>query len=198
MTAEQAVLLLCEEYNASPTDGAGNPKIGIQYRIKWIRDHITQERIEWFVQQVLLSCKSEYLKAGMLPSLAAMAEIIEPKLDDLLIEGAEMFSQVLAKVDRYRDFATDNKRLQAGLTAIGGWKSLCASQISDQKYLRDRFANAYAKCSPEKIELRREKGIGTSGNVVYIGSEHGRKMIEDDQQSAVLIDIAEIAASKGV
>ncbi|MDA3900038.1 MAG: hypothetical protein PF637_05910 [Spirochaetes bacterium] len=198
MTAEQAVLLLCEEYNASPTDGAGNPKIGIQYRIKWIRDHITQDRIEWFVQQVLLTCKSEYLKAGMLPSLAAMAEIIEPKLDELLIEGAEAFNTILKKLDRYKDFATDNKRLQAGLISVGGWKSLCASQKTDQKYLRERFANAYAKCNLEKIELRRESGIGSSGKLVFIGTETGRQMLEEKPQDIVLEKIAKIAASKGV
>lgn len=179
MTPEQAVLLLCDEYDAPFKDSSGNVKITIQYRIDWIRKNIAPEKIEHFVKKLMLNVQSQYLKAGRLPGLDVFESMIKPSTEELETEAAQMFDKLMNNVNIYRDFVTDNPRLMSGVIRLGGWKEICHSSRDSHTFMRDRFIREYVNCEPSMIPLEPSRGIGTSGKEVFIGKDRSAVRIEN-------------------
>jgi len=190
MTAVESITILCEEYKAEFYTPTGCIKPTIQMRIDWINKNIPKEKISEYTHKILENCKGEYLKAGQLPSIASMAELLKPDKDILEYEAEKMFNELLKKLDRYKGFVTDNPRLQAGLDSIGGWLALCDTLIVEQPFRRKRFVEIYTTVNPECVTLAKYHGLNTDGKTVFIGNENTLKIGGSKNNLVILSDVA--------
>jgi hypothetical protein len=142
MTAQDAILFLCEEKQVQKDEG-GKLKMTIAYRIKWLSQNVEEHNIERWLKAVLSHPEFKFVAQGFLPSLALMEEVCRPSRESLELEAERQFSLVLRNISRYEHLETSNHRLVAGLTACGGWLALCDSLDTDIPFRRKEFVRAY-------------------------------------------------------
>lgn len=142
MTAQEAILFLCEEKQVQKDEG-GKLKMTIAYRIKWLSQNVEERNIERWLKAILSHPEFKFVATGFLPSLALMEEVCRPSRESLELEAERQFSLVLRNISRYEHLETSNHRLAAGLTACGGWLALCDSLDTDIPFRRKEFVRAY-------------------------------------------------------
>jgi len=143
MTAQQAIMFLCEEKKVDTKAPDGNPKVTIAYRIKWLADKVPERDIDKWLTAILAHPEFKFVAHGFLPSIALMDEVCRPSRESLELEAERQFALVLRNISRYEHLETSNHRLVAGLTACGGWLSLCDSLDADIPFRRKEFVRAY-------------------------------------------------------
>lgn len=158
MTAQQAIMFLCEEKKVDTKAPDGNPKVTIAYRIKWLSDKVPERDIDKWLTAVLAHPEFKFVAQGFLPSLALMEEVCRPSRESLELEAERQFSLVLRNISRYEHLETSNHRLAAGLTACGGWLALCDCELESLPYRRKDFVRAYCASSKELTEPVRYLG----------------------------------------
>jgi hypothetical protein len=163
MTAKQAMIYLCQIYRTDIKD------VQVKPVEKWLEKNIQETEMQKFVGKILQNVKTEYEK---LPSVATLEEIKKPDKNLLEQLAHQKFNELINKVDSYRDFITDDNRIQAGLDAIGGWLALCNSLKNELKWLRKDFIKAFIQEGINPITIcKRSYGIGTSKKYNFIGNE---------------------------
>jgi len=179
MTAKEAIVILCELYKSELLDKNGNLKLSNKLIEQWLQENIQEKDMNNFIKKVLLSVKTEYKQ---MPSLATMNELLHPTIDKDALEiiATQKFDEMLEKVNIYRDFVTDDSRVQAGLNAIGGWRGFCNSLTNELKWLRKSFIKAFVQEEITPLTpLKRFYGIGTTGKYRFIGNAEKCKQIAD-------------------
>jgi hypothetical protein len=170
MTAKEAIVFLCPIYRTDIKDPQIKPVE------KWLESNVKEDEMQRFVGKILQTVKTEYEK---FPSIATLEELIKPNKDNLEQIANMMFNKLLNKINIYRDFITDDSRIQSGLNAIGGWKGLCNSVIAEQKWIRKDFIKAFVQEAINPVtKCICNEGIGTSGKIIFIGDEKKCKQIE--------------------
>jgi len=60
MTAKEAIIIFCEEYQSGLLDKDGNLKARNKLREQWLQTNIKESEMQKFVFKVLKTVKSEY------------------------------------------------------------------------------------------------------------------------------------------
>jgi hypothetical protein len=193
MTYKEAVLMMCEGFHVDATDETGKPRNDVKIMGRWLKLKLQEKDLDEFVLRVLERVDAKMLRKNVLPSLYDLSQVLKPELES---EAAAWFEKLMDCPNSYRDFVTDNPRLQAAVIRLGGWIAICNSLIDDQKYMRKDFIHEYCNCNPSTIEMRQLPGRGTMGKIAFYGDEPDKLQLEGNQNLEVIEELQQIISNK--